>query len=374
MKRGMIVRISLIVGLTVLSLLPRVRFSAAVACEGLTDKRVEPALIMSFRVPGHHFSSLAFDSKGEKLVTVGWRESNSDKDTPQAWTAGTSRGDIRIWNAASGTEIAHFGGDAGGLFDVAISPDDKTIVTVGRLLGFPSKGEVTIWDAKSQKPIRTLAGHTHWVVSVAYSPDGKLIATGSFDRSTRVWDAVTGKQLMVLNFSKMLPRSLRFSTDGKTLVAGYEAGSVVLWDVETRAKRHIFDAKGVILFSADLSSDDKRLVAGGPERGVKPGTSQGGRIHVWDVASGREEQAIRLEQLVSSVAFSPSGKHFAAAAPISRIWVSGTGDDVGEFRRPGFTSQDKIRFAPDGKKLAIGGLDEATLWDVSGLGTGENPN
>jgi len=372
MKRGRSVRTFLLVGIALLSLFPEVWLTAAGVRAGLADKRPEPVLLKTFRVPGR-LASLAFDSKGEKLVTVGWRESDPDKDQMQAWTAGKSRGDIRIWNVASGTEIAHFGDDAGGLFDVAISPDDKTIVTAGRILGSPNKGEVRMWDAKTQKPIRTLAGHTHWVVSVAYSPDGKLIASGSFDRSTRGWDAPSGKHVAVLNFSKMLPRSLRFSTDGKTLSAGYETGSVVLWDVQTLAKRAVFDAKGVILFSADLSSDGKRVVAGGPEREVKPGAGQGGRIHVWDVASGREEQAIQLKDLVSGVAFSPSGKHFAAAGSLSRIWVSGTGEEVGDFPRDSGTSADKIRFSPDGKRLAIGSLADVTLWDVSGLGTAEKP-
>jgi hypothetical protein len=94
MKRSISVRPFLIVGLVLLSLLPEVCHSAAVADEGLTDKRLEPARIKSFRVPGR-IGSLAFDSKGEKLVTVGWRTSDSDKDAMQTWTAGKSRGDIR---------------------------------------------------------------------------------------------------------------------------------------------------------------------------------------------------------------------------------------------------------------------------------------
>jgi WD40 repeat protein len=326
------------------------------------DKAIRPALITSFHVPGHQ-ASLAFDSKGENLVTVGWRES----DIP-AWQAGTSRGDIRIWNLAARSEIAHFGDEAGGLFDVAISPDDKTIVTAGRVLQSPNKGEVRIWDAKTQKPIRTLPGHTHWVVSVAYSPDGKLIATGSFDRCIRIWDAATGTPVIVLDFSRMLPRSLRFGTDGKTLVAGYESGSVVLWDTKSWTKRNVFKADGLILFSADMSGDGKRVVGAGPEKQPRPGQPQGGRIHLWDIATGREEQAMQVE-LVSGAAFSPSGNHFVAAGSPSRIWLSATGEEVGSFEHADGTSQDKIRFSADGKRLGVGGVAAATLWDVSGLGT-----
>ena len=323
-------------------------------------EHIKPTLVKTFRVPGR-LDSLTFDSKGEKLVTVGWSEKGD-------WPGGTCHGDLRIWDVARGTEIAHFGEDAGGLLDVAISPDDKMIVTAGRVLNTRDKGEVRIWDANSQMPIRTLEGHTHWVVSIAYSPDGKLIASGSFDRTVRIWDPVTGKELSALNHSKKLPRSLRFSADGKTLVAGYETESVVLWDVDTWTKRSVFDAKGVLLFSADLSSDGKRLVAGGPELNVTPGNGQGGLFYVWDVSSGSEEHIIRLQDMLSGVAFSPSGKYFAtAASPLSSIWSSDTGDEIGNFPRMG-TSSDKVQFSPDGKWLAIGGVNDATLWDVSGLG------
>src|SRR5205823_11356350 len=124
-------------------------------------------------------------------------------------------------------------------------------------------------------------------------------------------------------------------------------GSVVLWDVQTWTERDIFDAKGLVLMSADLSSDGKRLVAGGHESVAQPATRpEGGRIHVWDVASGGDRQPIRLESAVGGVAFSPNGKYYAAAAALSKIWVSDTGEYVSDFWRGGSTMDDKIRFSP----------------------------
>ncbi len=97
---------------------------------------------------------------------------------------------------------------------------------------------------------------------------------------------------------------------------------------------------------------------------------QGGRTHFWNVASGREEEPIRTETSEGGVAFSPSGRHFAASAHRTKIWAVDGGQEVGEFQRRGSTSNDKIRFSPDGKTIAITCLSNATLWDVSGLGTG----
>jgi len=328
---------------------------------------IEPTLLKTFSVPGR-IGSLAFDSKGQTLVTVGWDTPDSSAGAMDAWKSGKSRGDIRIWNVASGAEIAHFGDDVGGMFDVAFSPDDRTIMTAGRAANSPRKGEVRIWDAKTRKPIRGLGGQTNWVICLACSPDGKLIASGGFDHTIRISEAATGKELKVLDLSKMIPRSVRFSRDGETLVAGYGKGTATLWEVETGEELKSFEAKGMYLMSADLSPDGKRLAAAGAEEKPQPGKGQGGQLVVWNVATSLEERVIPLEQLVSGVAFSPDGNYYAAAGFISTIWAAGTGEEVADLKRGAATSGDKIRFAPDGKKLAIGALNNVTLWDVSGLG------
>jgi WD40 repeat protein len=330
---------------------------------------IKPTLLVTLPVSGR-IGSLAFDSKGEKLVTVGWDTPGASAGEMDAWSKGTSRGDIHIWNVASGAEIAHFGNDCGGLFDVAFAPDDKTIITAGRAANAPRKGNVTIWDAQTHKPIRSLAGPTNWVLCVACSPDGKLIAAGGFDRATRIWEAATGKEVTALKLPKLMPRSVGFSKDGKILVAGYGTGSVSLFQVGTWDEVNTFEGRGVILFSADLSPDGKHLIAAGAEDKPPPGRNQEGRIYLWDVATSREERADRPDELVSGVAFSPYGKYYAACGFVSRIWTTDKGEAVADLKRGGSTSGDKIRFSPDGKKLALGGLNNVTVWDVSGLGTG----
>jgi WD40 repeat protein len=329
---------------------------------------IEPTLLTTFSVPGR-IDSLAFDSKGQTLATVGWDTPANSPSEMDAWKSGKSRGDIRVWNVASGAEIAHFGDDVGGIFDVTFSPDDRTIITAGRAANTPRKGEVRIWDAKTYKPIRSLGGQTNWVLCLACSPDGKLLASGGFDRTIRISVAATGKELKVLELSKMVPRSVGFSRDGETLVAGYGKGTATLWEVGTWEELKSFEAKGMYLMFADVSPDGKRIAAAGAEEKPLPGKNQGGQIIVWNVATSLEERVFPLEESVSGVAFSPDGNYYATAGFISRIWAAGTGEEVADLKRGTATSEDKIRFAPDGKKLAIGAANSVTLWDVSGLGT-----
>jgi WD40 repeat protein len=55
----------------------------------------------------------------------------------------------------------------------AISSDGKTVVTGG------VKGEVLLWDAATGKQLTALTRHKEGVFAVAFSPAGKLVASGS---------------------------------------------------------------------------------------------------------------------------------------------------------------------------------------------------
>lgn len=339
---------------------------AALGAEGAKPLGV-PTLLKTFSVPGR-VGGVAFDSKGQTLVSVGWDKPANKEGEMDAWKKGTNRGDIRVWNVATGAELAHFGDDVGGMFDVAFSPNDCTIITAGRAANAPKKGEVRIWDATTHKTIRSLGNQTNWVICTACSPDGKLIASGGFDRCIHIFEAATGKELKVLVQPKMGPRSLSFSRDGKTLVCGYGQGTVTLWEVGTWEELNSFETKDFFLLSADLSPDGKHLAAAGGDTKIPPGKGQGGHVYVWNVTTSLEERVIALDQLISGVSFSPDGRHFATPGFVGMIWKTETGDEVASFKRGGSTSEDKIRFSPDGKKFAIGGLNNVTVWDVSGLG------
>jgi hypothetical protein len=45
-----------------------------------------------------------------------------------------------------------------------------------------------IWDAATGWEIATLVGHVGWVATAAFSQDGRRIVTASGDGSSRVWD------------------------------------------------------------------------------------------------------------------------------------------------------------------------------------------
>jgi len=52
-----------------------------------------------------------------------------------------------------------------------------------------------LWNAATGQELATLKGHADWVSSVTFSPDGKRLATGSGDRTVKLWDAATEKEV-----------------------------------------------------------------------------------------------------------------------------------------------------------------------------------
>jgi WD40 repeat protein len=54
-----------------------------------------------------------------------------------------------------------------------------------------TKGEIRFWDAASGFPFRTFQGHIDWVSSVAFSPDGTILASSGYDGIINLWDSQT---------------------------------------------------------------------------------------------------------------------------------------------------------------------------------------
>ncbi len=144
--------------------------------------------------------------------------------------AGTTEGDIWVYEALTGTPLLTYHGHSDGVWSVTFSPD-------GQLLASSSDDQtIRLWDTGSQevkvRP-KLLREHTDRVRAVTFSPDGQLLASGSDDQTIRLWDPRSGHCLKVLQGHSERVWSVTFSPDGSLLASGSTDQTVKVWDVST---------------------------------------------------------------------------------------------------------------------------------------------
>src|SRR5262249_58714776 len=94
-------------------------------------------------------------------------------------------GEVKVWDAATGRELADLRGHTGPVMGVAFSPDGKHLASCSAAWDTPRRGEVKVWDAATGREVRTLPPQTGAVLGLTFSPDGRHLATAGADTRGR---------------------------------------------------------------------------------------------------------------------------------------------------------------------------------------------
>ncbi len=139
-------------------------------------------------------------------------------------------GSVRFWDVPSGQQLfatpilGPYGGNQ--MAGAVLSPDGKYFVTLysgffwivdsrdNKQLTYTDR-VVRLWEAATGKQLAVLRGHTDRVITAAFSGDSSRLVTASDDTTVRVWAIPSGKQLAVL---KGYTSSAQFSPDGRKVL------------------------------------------------------------------------------------------------------------------------------------------------------------
>lgn len=321
--------------------------------------------------------SLAFSPNGRRVVTVSmdmtarvWDAATGQPLTPPlrhggAVTSGVfdatgtklltcdTLGVVRQWEVSGVDQPDGVAGEFGNVACAAFSPDGKRLITGDFDYG------AQVWDATTGRPLGPLLVHTGPVRDVVFSPDGKLLATASNDGFARIWDVATSRQLARLpnriTFHKITGdiNHLVFDSDGRRLMT-VEGNTAYLWDMPSCLQVATLGGDSPIT-SVAFSPDGKHAIMGCLDSTAR----------VYDTATGRQRQVLNDDSPVWNVAFSTDGRHVLTAAGAVQLWDTFTGRlHRSLIRRQGV--EYTATFSPDGRRiLTVRGGREAQVWDIA---------
>ena len=302
-------------------------------------------------------------------------------------------GTVRFWDVPSGQQLFAtptpwpYGGPQ--MAGAVQSPDGKYFVTLYWGLGWivDSRNNkrftytdrvVRLWEAATGKQLAVLRGHTDRVITAAFSGDSRRLVTASDDTTVRVWAIPSGKQLAVLRGHTS---SAQFSPDGRKVLTVSSDHSVHEdlpaawlgrvtteeldpWDIRVPAAEK--SSGGISVAGSWKSNDDREKVL----------------ARVWDAGTGKELQSLKRPTtllgdllgaqtpLPSFGKFSPNGQRVVIGLPpttglseVAEIWDVAAGKMLAAVKHGGMSGKDHFAWSPDGKRLATIRGDYASVWD-----------
>jgi WD40 repeat protein len=279
---------------------------------------------------------------------------------------------VRVWDVATGREVADWPAPGTGTPSLAFSPDGKHLAA---LRGYP-RPTITVWDAASGQQVQMILfgeqGGASAICWLAYAPDGRSWAAATVGRPILLVEAATGQVRAewtvmasppaavpggaVGPVAITAPGGVAFAPDGRAVYAVTHDG-VAAWDVAA--------GREVRRFGSAMSASPLSLSADGKVLAVRAADG----VRVYEPATGRPRQRITDPSglpLNNAFALAPDGATLALIdrSGSLRFWNTATGRE----RTPSAGHSGPIMqmaFAPDGKTLTSASLEKVCVWDVA---------
>jgi WD40 repeat protein len=271
------------------------------------------------------------------------------------WASINPNGNVRVWEAESGKEVAYLPVPEIPLPSV-FSPNGRYEVSGVCEDGgdYCRGGYALVREVSSGNEIaRIMFGNT--VNSIAFSPDGRFVISSGCElalvlrlcgtSTVRVWEIDAAKEIAILTFDGNLGSAI-FSKDGRYILSSGCATECFIRIDTLEENNERFKPPEYKDMVADTVSPNSKFRFKG----------EGLDAIIMDTTNGKEIKRISNEDLVNFAVFSPDSKYLAwATNTTSVVW------NMGNQRKMLSINFDEaiisLSFSPDGKYIAALGCD-----------------
>ncbi|MBI5931786.1 MAG: protein kinase [Chloroflexi bacterium] len=287
-------------------------------------------------------------------------------------------GIIILWDLTNGSEIKRFSAGVKWILTVTFTPDGKGFVSGGggnlNNADFsPDSSELALWDIASGEIVRRFEGHQKPVWDVAISPDGKILVSasadpfgtgGTVDNSVRWWNLETGEELHQSTNDVTGFLSVAFTPDGNGVLAGLGGGDpvVVYYDLVNNTERRFDQAHTDAVWDVSISSDGRTALSGSGDN----------LMILWNVETGKAIRTfIGHGSAVLGAAISPDGRTGFSAGSFDntlRVWDLANGAEIQRYSTiEGQTDSTSAFTMNQTQTQALTGAKDGSvaLWDMT---------
>jgi hypothetical protein len=262
----------------------------------------------------------------------------------------------------------------------------------------PTPKPLRVWDTTTGQELQSIPGFPYRLYDVAFSPDSQWVAV-STDHGAVIWNVADGTQIQTIKESI---GQIAFSPDGQNILV-IDGTQIVFWNIATGNPAGVYSG-----YTGFAFAPDNKLFAWGPEQ-IKPSrgfqlselepartlwTSKQGApqrvvlshngkllaelfgmngeiraawLTLLDATNGKELHTWLNLTYDSCVAFSPDDTLIASEITDGKMFFPSIRTalwDVNEGKIAELGSGDGCVFSPDGRFLAISGLNGVQLWGI----------
>jgi len=295
------------------------------------------AQIMELVGSKNHVMLLAFNHRGDQLLSSGWDNA------------------VRIWDAETGRLLVMAERDCP--YSAEFSRDD-------RFLQMQGYRDLVLYRVAGNRPCRELPGPVAGDGSgLAFSKDGRFMASEN-SRSVRLWDARIWRP--VGDIPAGYSPSLAFLSAGDGIVT-YNDKGLLRWPLSPGANGEAGRIGAPVPLRENFSgpynfalSDDGSLLA--VVHSSSPGVPD--HAHAFDLSGSRPFLTLPDYYGLHGIVISPDRRWIAAGqwqGRGARVWNARTGKIAADLRVP---SRTRVTFTPDARFLVVCSEKEYRFWEV----------